>query len=238
MAVLRPDDNDYYRILGVTRDVGEDGLKRAYKRQALRWHPDKNHGNGAAKAEERFKKVSEAYQALSDKRSRAVYNHRRPDAGSKDVLFSKTYGWPGANISFYWTGPRPEEQPERDAQRQSSEAQNPDEAGSQEARRSPFELFRDMFEIDSPLAAIDKQLSGVGRQGSIFESVFGSFSKDETDAEPVVEAQQEPDRSFQETCTKSMNEKDSRINFIQEEYMRGDLNDEEFKDLLGLFTAP
>merc|ERR1719420_789187 len=108
MAVGQSEDDDYYRILGVAKDVSEDGLKRAYKRQALRWHPDKNQ-HRAAQASERFKKVAEAYQALSDRKSRAAYNNRRrhtvANAGKEEVLYSKTYGWTGVNISFYWTGP-------------------------------------------------------------------------------------------------------------------------------------
>lgn len=60
-----PDDltmaRDYYQILGVERDVDEDALKRAYKKAALKWHPDRNRNNKEV-AEKKFKEISEAYQ--------------------------------------------------------------------------------------------------------------------------------------------------------------------------------
>lgn len=66
-------DDDYYRILEVERSSSDDDIKRAYRRQALRWHPDKNPDN-KEEAEERFKKIAEAYEVLSDPDKRAVYD--------------------------------------------------------------------------------------------------------------------------------------------------------------------
>src|SRR3989304_1193650 len=63
---------DYYAILGVGRDGSEDDLKKAYRRLALRYHPDRNPGD--KKAEEKFKEISEAYQVLSDPEKRAQYD--------------------------------------------------------------------------------------------------------------------------------------------------------------------
>ena len=64
---------DYYRILEVARDADADAIKKAYRKQALRWHPDKNQDNRLA-AEEKFKDVAEAYDVLSDTQKRAVYD--------------------------------------------------------------------------------------------------------------------------------------------------------------------
>ena len=64
--------SDYYEILGVTREVSETELKSAYRKQALKYHPDRNPGNHAA--EEKFKQASEAYQVLSDADKRAAYD--------------------------------------------------------------------------------------------------------------------------------------------------------------------
>ncbi len=63
---------DYYEVLGVTRQVSEQDLKRAYRKLALELHPDRNPGN--AEAEEKFKEASEAFQVLSDPDKRAAYD--------------------------------------------------------------------------------------------------------------------------------------------------------------------
>jgi len=63
---------DYYEVLGVSRDCSEQELKSAYRKQALKYHPDRNPGDHAA--EEKFKEASEAYQVLSDADKRAAYD--------------------------------------------------------------------------------------------------------------------------------------------------------------------
>ena len=63
---------DYYEVLGVERDCSEQELKSAYRKQALKYHPDRNPGDHAA--EEKFKEASEAYQVLSDADKRANYD--------------------------------------------------------------------------------------------------------------------------------------------------------------------
>src|SRR5215831_3456755 len=64
---------DYYELLGVERSASEEDLKKAYRKLAVKWHPDKNPDN-RTQAEERFKEISEAYQILSDPTRRAQYD--------------------------------------------------------------------------------------------------------------------------------------------------------------------
>jgi DnaJ homolog subfamily B member 4 len=64
---------DYYGILGVGRDVDEDQLKKAYRKLALKWHPDRNLDN-KDQADAKFKEISEAYEVLSDKQKRTIYD--------------------------------------------------------------------------------------------------------------------------------------------------------------------
>lgn len=65
---------DYYNILKVNRNANEDDLKKAYKRLAMIWHPDKNPSYKRTEAEAKFKQISEAYDVLSDPQKRQIYD--------------------------------------------------------------------------------------------------------------------------------------------------------------------
>ncbi|MBT3881390.1 MAG: molecular chaperone DnaJ [Candidatus Scalindua sp.] len=64
---------DYYNVLGVERNAGQDDIKRAYRKLALKYHPDKNQGD--KEAEEKFKIAAEAYEVISDPEKRQRYDH-------------------------------------------------------------------------------------------------------------------------------------------------------------------
>jgi len=82
--------SDYYKILGVEKSASENDLKKAYRKLAIKYHPDKNQGDKAA--EEKFKEVSEAYEVLSDSEKRKVY-----DQFGKEGLSNNGMG--GTNVN-------------------------------------------------------------------------------------------------------------------------------------------
>eukprot|EP01006_Ploeotia_vitrea_P048844 TRINITY_DN67281_c3_g1_i1.p1 TRINITY_DN67281_c3_g1~~TRINITY_DN67281_c3_g1_i1.p1 ORF type:complete len:258 (+),score=34.72 TRINITY_DN67281_c3_g1_i1:34-807(+) len=98
-------NKDYYGTLGVSRSADENEIKKAYRKLAIRWHPDKNPDN-KAEAELKFKEISEAYQILSDANKRAIYDRggdpaRMPESSSG----GSTRGARGPSASFHFMDP-------------------------------------------------------------------------------------------------------------------------------------
>jgi molecular chaperone DnaJ len=65
---------DYYEVLSVAKNATDEDIKKAYRKLAMKYHPDRNQGDGAKKSEESFKEVKEAYEMLSDAQKRAAYD--------------------------------------------------------------------------------------------------------------------------------------------------------------------
>ena len=65
---------DYYEILGVAKNASDEDIKKAYRKLAMKHHPDRNQGDTSKQAEERFKEAKEAYEMLSDAQKRAAYD--------------------------------------------------------------------------------------------------------------------------------------------------------------------
>jgi len=65
---------DYYDVLGVAKNASDDDIKKAYRKLAMKYHPDRNQGEKAKEAEEHFKEAKEAYEMLSDPKKRAAYD--------------------------------------------------------------------------------------------------------------------------------------------------------------------
>ena len=98
---------DYYDILGVSRDADEEEIKKAYRKKAFQYHPDRNQGN--REAEEMFKKVGEAYSVLSDPQKRAAYDRGEQEPNSAYGTYANPgYGYDpwgyGQNDDYGRTG--------------------------------------------------------------------------------------------------------------------------------------
>ncbi|MBN1626129.1 MAG: molecular chaperone DnaJ [Deltaproteobacteria bacterium] len=87
-------NRDYYEILDIPRDAGEEEIKKAYRKLAMKYHPDKNPGN--KDAEEQFKEASEAYEVLRDREKRQIYDQYGHE-GLKGMGFN---GFNGFNDIF------------------------------------------------------------------------------------------------------------------------------------------
>ncbi len=99
---------DYYEVLGVSKNVTQDEMKKAYRKLAVQYHPDKNPGDHTA--EEKFKELGEAYDILSDEQKRAAYDRYghaafqggMPSGGGHDPMdiFSQVFGGGAAGDIF------------------------------------------------------------------------------------------------------------------------------------------
>ena len=95
---------DFYDVLGVPKNASEDEIKKAYRKLAMKHHPDRNQGDSAKGSEEKFKEAKEAYEMLSDAQKRAAYdqyghagvdpNMRGPGAGGEGFAggFAEAFG--------------------------------------------------------------------------------------------------------------------------------------------------
>ncbi|XP_054010667.1 dnaJ protein homolog 1-like [Hylaeus anthracinus] len=88
---------DYYKILGINKTATDDEIKKAYRKLALKYHPDKNRSAGA---EEKFKEIAEAYEVLSDSKKREVYD-KFGEEGLKGGAGSAGGGGSGTTYTFH-----------------------------------------------------------------------------------------------------------------------------------------
>ncbi|KAL5006477.1 hypothetical protein ScPMuIL_015283 [Solemya velum] len=136
---------EYYNVLGIHKNATEAEIKKAYRRLALKWHPDKN-PDRKDDAEKKFKEISEAYEVLSDKEKRDIYDRYGKEGlsagggGGHDYDFSNGFGF----HDFHF--------------------------------RDPEEVFREFFGGRDPFAEFFSGPVGRGfENGSMFQHSFTGF---------------------------------------------------------------
>ncbi|KZT01374.1 DnaJ-domain-containing protein [Laetiporus sulphureus 93-53] len=90
---------DYYQLLGVEKDASDEEIKKAYKKMALKWHPDRN--SGSEQASVKFKEISEAFEVLSDKQKRAIYDQFGEEGLKGGGAPPQGAGGPGGGFSNF-----------------------------------------------------------------------------------------------------------------------------------------
>ncbi len=99
---------DYYQTLGVSKNASQDDIKKAYRKLAVKYHPDKNQGD--KQAEERFKEISEAYEVMRDPEKRKKYDKlgsnwkQYENAGAGAYGYSQAKGGAPGGGSYYFEG--------------------------------------------------------------------------------------------------------------------------------------
>lgn len=143
---------DYYKILGVSKTASEDDIKKAYRKGALKYHPDKNKEKGA---EEKFKALAEAYEVLSDKRKREIYDQ----VGEEGLKAGAGAGGHGGG--FPGAGAHPNGQ-----------------SFTYQFNGDPMETFRQFFSNDGMFSGMSFSSGG----GNPMGGMFGDFEEMEVDS--------------------------------------------------------
>uniref|UniRef100_A0A3B5MAI2 J domain-containing protein n=1 Tax=Xiphophorus couchianus TaxID=32473 RepID=A0A3B5MAI2_9TELE len=90
---------DFYKVLGVLPESNEDEIKKAYRKMALKFHPDKN---SDPDAEEKFKEIAEAYEILTDPQKRSIYDQFGEEAGQGNIFRQNFQNDPHATFSSFF----------------------------------------------------------------------------------------------------------------------------------------
>ncbi|KAJ8530488.1 hypothetical protein ON010_g14426 [Phytophthora cinnamomi] len=108
-ALKQSKTKNYYKILGVPRNSEAKEIKKAYRKQALEWHPDKHTDKDEAEREEvekRFHDIAEAYEILSNEETRAMYDRGEDVSGNPQQQQQQYRGNPFSNAHFFQQGGR------------------------------------------------------------------------------------------------------------------------------------
>ncbi|MBI4009451.1 DnaJ domain-containing protein [Candidatus Roizmanbacteria bacterium] len=132
---------DYYEVLGVKKGASESELKAAYRKQALKWHPDRNK---SAEATGKFKEINKAFEVLSDPKKKEMYDQYGAEAFERGG-----FGGGGGQSQTYREGPF--------TYTYSSSGGNPFEGVDFGGFSDPFEIFEQFFGFQSPFSRGRKQ---------------------------------------------------------------------------------
>ncbi len=128
---------DYYELLGVGKNASDSEIKAAYRKQALKWHPDRNKSAGAA---EKFKEINKAFEVLADPKKKEMYDQYGAEAFEKGGFG----GAGGGQSQTYREGPF--------TYTYSSSGGNPFEGADFGGFSDPFEIFEQFFGFQSPFS--------------------------------------------------------------------------------------
>lgn len=149
--------NDYYQTLGVSKSASADDIKKAYRKLALEWHPDR-HKDNKTEAEKKFKEINEAYQVLSDPQKRSSYDQfgkagasGNPFAGGNP--FGQGFGGQTGPFTYTYT----------------SNGQNPFGQGFGD----PFDIFEAFFGGASPFGGRARQVPRYSIAIDFMEAIKG-----------------------------------------------------------------
>ncbi len=133
---------DFYEVLGVSKNAAISEIKTAYRKLALKWHPDRNKSQ---EAHEKFKEINKAYEILADSKKREMYDQMGPEA------FERGAGFPGGGTYSYQQGPF--------RYTYTSYGGNPFEGINFdfEGFSDPFEIFEQFFGFQSPFSRASRQ---------------------------------------------------------------------------------
>ncbi len=154
---------DYYEILGVSKNASESEIKAAYRKQALKWHPDRNK---SPEATEKFKQINQAFEVLSDPQKRQMYDQYGEAAFKKEGFDGRYSGG-----QYYQQGPF------RVYTNFGGEGFNPFEDFDFEGFSDPFEIFEQFFGFQSPFKK-RKQRRDIYEITLTFEEAVNGVKKD------------------------------------------------------------
>lgn len=128
---------DYYEVLGVSKNASDSEIKASYRKQALKWHPDRNKSSGAA---EKFKEINKAYEVLADPKKKTVYDQYGSEAFEKGGFGGASHGGSYQQGPFTYT------------YTSSGGQGNPFEGADFGGFSDPFEIFEQFFGFQSPFS--------------------------------------------------------------------------------------